>query len=113
MPLHVYTTGAANGSSSSSTPIASPSSLMTPSHRGLATSAAAPGEAVLLKDEYGNMDASGQTYVVPHFTTENGYVCALEEKEGGEEEGALGEEGNEVRGMKKKAGTIWERRRGQ
>jgi len=50
---------------------------MTPSHRGIATSAAPAGEAVLLKDEYGNMDASGQTYVVPHFTTESGYVGVL------------------------------------
>lgn len=82
MPLHVFTTGSgkdkgsssisSSSSNSNSSSIASPSTLMTPSHRGLATSAAAPGEAVLLKDEYGNMDASGQTYVVPHFTTESG-----------------------------------------
>lgn len=33
---------------------------------------------VLLKDEYGVMDASGQTYVAENFITEHGYVIFRE-----------------------------------
>jgi hypothetical protein len=70
MPLTVCTSGLTRRCNSPVRAADSPSSLMTPSHRGKATSAATPSDA--LKDEYGNLDASGQTYVVPHFTTESG-----------------------------------------
>jgi hypothetical protein len=48
----------------------------------MATAAAPPppapnaGREGLMKDEYGNMDASGETYVAEQFTTEFGYVCS-------------------------------------